>query len=92
MDPYLESPRFFPDLHAGLIFAMKEDLQGRLSQAYYAQSGQRVWLEVSQRYVEPDVNVMRERRELPHHGSAAESRLPNPRSRSRPSARPASPC
>ena len=45
---------------------MKEDLQGRLSQAYYAQSGQRVWLEVSQRYVEPDVNVMRERRERPH--------------------------
>jgi hypothetical protein len=66
MDPYLESPRFFPDLHDGLIFAMKEDLQGRLSQAYYAQSGQRVWLEVSQRYVEPDVNVMRERREIPH--------------------------
>ncbi len=47
MDPYLESPRFFPDLHAGLIFAMKAELQGRLSQAYYAQSGQRVWLEVS---------------------------------------------
>jgi Protein of unknown function (DUF4058) len=68
MDPYLESPRFFPDLHAGLIFAVKEELQGRLSQAYYAQSGQRVWLEVSQRFVEPDVNVMRERRELPHRG------------------------
>jgi Protein of unknown function (DUF4058) len=66
MDPYLESPRFFPDLHAGLIFSMQEDLQRRLSQAYYALSGQRVWLEVSQRYVEPDVNVMRERREIPH--------------------------
>ncbi len=68
MDPYLESPRFFPDLHAGLIFAMKDDLQGRLSEAYYAQCGQRVWLEVSERYVEPDVNVMRERRALPHYG------------------------
>jgi Protein of unknown function (DUF4058) len=68
MDPYLESPRFCPDLHAGLIFAMKEDLQGRLSQAYYAQCGQRVWLDISQRYIEPDVNVMRERREIPHRG------------------------
>jgi Protein of unknown function (DUF4058) len=45
MDPYLESARFFPDLHSGLIFAMKDDLQGKLSQAYYAQSGQRVWLD-----------------------------------------------
>jgi hypothetical protein len=73
MDPYLESARFFSDLHSGLIFAMKDDLQGKLSQAYYAQSGQRVWLEVSERYVEPDVNVMRERREIPHrdHGGVA---------------------
>ena len=30
---------------------------------------QRVWLEASQRYVEPDVNVMRERRERPIRGS-----------------------
>jgi hypothetical protein len=45
---------------------MKDDLQGRLAQAYYAQSGQRVWLEVSERYVEPNVNVMREPRETSH--------------------------
>ncbi len=62
MDPYLEHPRFFPDLHGGLIFAIKQSLQPILPQPYYAQSGEKVWLELSQRYVEPDVDVMRERR------------------------------
>lgn len=62
MDPYLESPRWFPGLHNSLILCIVEQLQPVLSPAYYAQSGQRVWLEVSERYVEPDVNVMRERR------------------------------
>lgn len=62
MDPYLESPRYFPDLHGGLIFAIKQLLQPALPEAYYAQSDQYVWLETSRRPVEPDVNLMRERR------------------------------
>jgi hypothetical protein len=57
MDPYLESPDWFPDLHDGLIFCLKQMLQDRLPEAYYAQSSQRVWLEYSRRYVEPDVEV-----------------------------------
>lgn len=65
MDPHLEHPRFFPDLHDALITFLKDDLQRRLPDAYYAQSGQRVWLERSQRYVDPDVNVIRGRRERP---------------------------
>jgi hypothetical protein len=63
MDPYLESPRFFPDLHGSLITFIKLELQGRLPESYYAQSDQYIWLETSQRSVEPDVNVMSERRE-----------------------------
>jgi hypothetical protein len=62
MDPYLEHPRFFPDLHGGLIFAMKELLQSGLPDAYYAQADEQVWLERSHRDVEPDVNIMREQR------------------------------
>ena len=58
MDPYLESPDWFPCLHDGLIFGILESLQARLPAPYYAQSTQRVWLEVSQRSVEPDVNVI----------------------------------
>ena len=58
MDPYLESPDWFPCLHDGLIFGILESLQSRLPESYYAQSTQRVWLEVSHRSVEPDVNVI----------------------------------
>lgn len=61
MDPYLERPRYFPGLHGGLIFAIKEILQPSLPEAYYAESNQYVWLETTKRYVEPDANVMRER-------------------------------
>jgi hypothetical protein len=59
MDPYLEGPDWFPDLHGSLIFGLKEALQARLPEPYYAQSDQRTWLEYSQRYIEPDVNVLR---------------------------------
>jgi Protein of unknown function (DUF4058) len=57
MDPYLESPDWFPDLHGTLIVMMKGMLQQALPETYYAQANQRVWLEYSQRYVEPDVEV-----------------------------------
>ncbi len=58
MDPYLESPDWFPDLHGSLITFMKGALQRNLPESYYAQSSQRVWLEYSKRYVEPDVEVV----------------------------------
>jgi hypothetical protein len=58
MDPYLESPDWFPDLHGSLIIFMKGALQRSLPESYYAQSSQRVWLEYSKRYVEPDVEVV----------------------------------
>jgi Protein of unknown function (DUF4058) len=59
MDPYLESPDWFPDLHLSLIFLMKETLQRSLPGPYYAQSSQRVWLEYTKRFAEPDVEVVR---------------------------------
>jgi Protein of unknown function (DUF4058) len=58
MDPYLESPDWFPDLHGSLIIFMKGELQHSLPESYYAQSSQRVWLEYSTRHVEPDVQVV----------------------------------
>jgi hypothetical protein len=59
MDPNLESPRWFHGFHNNLITYLEEQLQPLLPDPYYAQSGQRVWLDVSQRLVEPDVNLMR---------------------------------
>jgi hypothetical protein len=58
MDPYLESPDWFPDLHDSLIIFMKETLQRKLPESYYAQSSQRVWLEHTQQHYEPDVEVV----------------------------------
>jgi len=58
MDPFLESPDWFPCLHDCLIFGILESLQARLPESYYAQSTQRVWLEVTHRSVEPDVDVI----------------------------------
>jgi hypothetical protein len=62
MDPYLESRDWFPCLHDSLITFIMEALQRHLPEAYYAQASQRVWLEYSRRYVEPDVEVVRSER------------------------------
>jgi hypothetical protein len=59
MDPYLENPDWFPDLHDNLIVFMKGSLQSSLPNSYYAQSSQRVWLEYTQRHIEPDVEIVR---------------------------------
>jgi hypothetical protein len=61
MDPYLEHPDYFPGLHDDLISQMKEALQQRLPEEYYATSKSRVWIEVSQRTIEPDVEMLRHR-------------------------------
>ncbi len=37
MDPYLENPVWFPNLHHDLIFCIKQMLQVRLPESYYAQ-------------------------------------------------------
>jgi hypothetical protein len=58
MDPYLESPDWFPNLHDGLITFLIGDLMRRLPQPYYARSRQRVWLEYAQHPIEPDDVVL----------------------------------
>jgi hypothetical protein len=58
-----------------MIFGILESLQGRLPESYYAQSTQRVWLEVTHRSVEPDVDVIHSGRRAPrwqdHEGGVA---------------------
>jgi hypothetical protein len=58
MDPYVESPDWFPNLHDALITFLVEALMRRLPAPYYARSRQRVWLEYTQRPIEPDVDVL----------------------------------
>jgi hypothetical protein len=59
MDPYLEHPDIFPGLHDRLVTYLSEALQPLLPSPYYADLRCRAWIEVSERYVEPDVNVLR---------------------------------
>ena len=65
MDPYLESPDWFPCLHDSLIIGILGSLQQRLPESYYAQSTQRVYLEASERYVEPDAEILVSSRKPP---------------------------
>jgi hypothetical protein len=59
MDPYLENPVLFPDLHDAMITYLREALQGQLPEPYYAGIGSQTWVEVGERYIDPDVNVLR---------------------------------
>ena len=61
MDPYLEHPDLFPGLHDRLITYLGESLQPLLPDPYFADMGRRAWVEVSERFIEPDVEVLRTR-------------------------------
>ena len=59
MDPYLEHPKIFPDLHGRMVIRLSEVLQPILPVPYFAASGDRVWVEVTDRYIEPDISLSR---------------------------------
>jgi len=59
MDPFLEDPAIFPDLHDRLIAALRDAINAVLPPPYYASSASRVWIEPTQRRPGPDVNVLR---------------------------------
>lgn len=59
MDPFLENPAFFPSLHERMIVYIAELLQPRLPPPYFADLGERLWIETSRRKVVPDVDVIR---------------------------------
>jgi hypothetical protein len=71
MDPFLEDPAFFGGVHDNLIAYLREHLQPRLPEPYYAETADRAWVEVVNRYIEPDVNVLRAGGGAPTPGSAA---------------------
>ena len=58
MDPFLEDPAIFPDLHDRLIFCLSEALNGQLPEPYYASLGSRVWVQTAQRRIVPDVSLL----------------------------------
>jgi hypothetical protein len=71
MDPFLEDPAVFPDLHDRLIYCLSEVLNGALPPPYYTGIASRIWVELIHRRIEPDVNVLRP--EVPGHAPEEES-------------------
>jgi len=59
MDPYLENPSTWPDLHSSLISYIREALQPQLRPKYIARIGERVELSSFRRGYIPDVLLIR---------------------------------
>ena len=62
MDPWLESPGLFPDLHQRLIAYFSEAISVSLPRPYYTAIGTRLYVEESDRRIEPDVDLLISRR------------------------------
>lgn len=54
MDPWLERPMVFPDLHNSLIFLLRAAINASLPAGYIVSSSNRVWIDIESHH-EPDV-------------------------------------
>jgi hypothetical protein len=59
VDPFLEDPDIFPDFHDSFITHCRDRIQERLPPPYIAALGRRAWIEVSERFIGSDVQVVR---------------------------------
>lgn len=59
MDPFLEHPAIFPGVHDSFLTYLREALQACLPAPYYAEINERLWVDVSDRPIGPDVDVLR---------------------------------
>src|SRR5262245_166524 len=73
MDPYLESPGLWQDLHHRLLFCASEALQPRLPPRYYALIEERIILEAPSRSYYPDVTIARQGAGTPSAGGVQEA-------------------
>ena len=62
MNPYLESPLLWHDLHQRLIVRISEELQPRLIPRYFARVETRQYVDMSYRNIAPDVSLYAEAR------------------------------
>ncbi len=58
MDPWLEAPGLFPDLHNTMIGYIREIIAKGFPRPYYTAIATRVYVEHSDRQIEPDVDVL----------------------------------
>src|SRR5437868_276860 len=65
MDPYLEEPNLWPDVHLTLIIAIRAVLNASMPPGYAASADRYVWIHESEaaertRTVRPDVDIIKE--------------------------------
>lgn len=58
MDPWLEGPGVFPDIHDALIFLLREALNAVLPKGFRARGANRIWMD-EERHRQPDVSITR---------------------------------
>ncbi len=72
MDPWLEHPAHWPDVHRNLISVCQEFLVAVVGPKYYVRGEERVYIAGSSSYMEPDVFVaVRERQATPAYAADA---------------------
>ena len=58
MDPWLERPGVFPDIHDAMIFLLREALNAVLPKGFRARGANRIWLD-EDHHRQPDVSIVR---------------------------------
>jgi hypothetical protein len=58
MDPYLENPALWPDLHQSLITYIRDTIQPELRPNYLARIGERLYIAETGRNIYPDVTLL----------------------------------
>lgn len=58
MDPYLEHPAIWPDVHQGIITYTRDHLRQQLGPGFYLSIGERVYVEFEERGIYPDVAII----------------------------------
>lgn len=79
MDPYLEKPGRWPNIHARLIVALADDITAKVRPRYYVSVEEHAYLlrlEEMERLLRPDISVVREN--APVYEAAAEATLASP--------------
>ncbi len=77
MDPYLEDPAHWPDVHQSLITYIRDELQPYLRPRYHARIGERVYILEPPQLFYPDVTIIRQplavRETAPAYAATAEA-------------------
>lgn len=84
MDPFLEHPHIFADLHDRMHIHMSEALQAKLPAPYFAVVSERLWVETTTRYIESDTNVLYGPERGSPHANGGAVAVAEPRTRTNP--------